>query len=57
MHTITVTFEDKEFKELKAKKKKVSWHNFILENMKKAKAYDEYLAKVESGEIEVIKKI
>ena len=41
MHTITVTFEDKEFEDLKEEKGKTPWHNFILENMKKAKAYDE----------------
>lgn len=39
MHTITVTFEDKEFKELKRVKEehKLNWHDFIL----KAQTYYE----------------
>jgi len=30
MRSITVVFEDKEFKKLKIKKGELSWHNFIL---------------------------
>ena len=30
MHTITVTFEDKEFEDLLKEKGKTTWHNFIL---------------------------
>lgn len=56
IRTINVMFEDAEFKLILEIKEKTSWHNFILENAKKAKAYDEYLAKVESGEIEVVKR-
>ena len=37
MHTITVTFEDKEFEELKRVKEEhnLNWHDFVL----KAQAY------------------
>ena len=52
MHTITVTFEDKEFELLQELKKK-SWHDFILGNAKDAKALKKYLELVESGEITI----
>jgi len=32
MKTINVTFEDDEYKELKKKKGKHSWHDFIINN-------------------------
>ena len=37
MHTITVTFEDKEFEAMKKVKKREdkSWHDFILEGVSK----------------------
>ena len=38
MHTITVTFEDKEFEELKRVKEKIiklNWHDFILEGKRR----------------------
>lgn len=38
MKTINVTFDDKEYKELKQRKGKLSWHDFIIKNnLKKQK--------------------
>lgn len=53
MHTITVTFDNEEFEELKKLKGKTSWHDFILNNAKEAKALQTYLELVESGEITI----
>ena len=37
MKTINVTFEDKEYEQLKKKKGEQSWHDFIIEAAKKTK--------------------
>ena len=47
MHTITVTFEDREFEAIKAKKEKTTWHDLILQCRNYVK-YDKWGFKCEN---------